>query len=125
MKAVKFAAGLACGLTVLLLILAFTVKNPEVALYEDTVEKLRQATGIPAEQSMEEQFPALAEIQADLKRIAELNQYVNSQSRCPAPDMSREEMQKRELQLEQIQRLRTTVRLKLSQLLAANSRDQP
>ena len=50
MRTVKIATGLACGLTILLLILALSIRNSETELYDETVQMLMEGEGIDSEE---------------------------------------------------------------------------
>lgn len=117
MSVLKIAAGFACGLIGLLFILTFSLKNPETALYEETIEMLMAKEGKCSEQELVECYPILREIQTHIHEIAQLNQIVQSKSRNPAPMIDKAESLAMQAQLESIYLLRKIVREALSQLI--------
>ncbi|MEL6717394.1 MAG: hypothetical protein AAFO82_23755 [Bacteroidota bacterium] len=125
MRTIKIAAAVACGLTLLLLALTFTVKNPEIALYEETVELLMEQEGISCDQEITKRFPVLLDIQAKMKQLADLRQLVLDKTRSPAPVMAKEEIQQLEFYKLKINRLRKGVITELSQLAATYVIDRP
>ncbi len=125
MRAVKFAAGLACGLIILLLTLTFSLENPEKALYQKTVELLMKQEGLVTNQEAEEHFPILIDIQSKMNRIAELNQIVQSRRQGPSPIQNGNESLYLEDCIQKIRLLQKVVRIELSQLMAASREAQP
>lgn len=116
MKAIKIAAVLAGSFLVVLLILIAKVKNPETALYEKTVKTLMQQEGINSQQEIEQRFPVLMEIQADMKEIAEMNRFILNTTRNPVPMISEAEIQQLKYYRQRTHQLQHNVRTTLSQL---------
>lgn len=125
MKVVKIAAGVACGLIILLLVLIFTVRNPETALYEETVEMLMKQEGSSSHREIEESFPILVEIQADMSRIAKLKQVVLVKTLGPATMINKEETLQLKDYHQTIRQLRKVVRKELLRLIADRVQEGP
>ncbi|MEM8526403.1 MAG: hypothetical protein AAGG68_17305 [Bacteroidota bacterium] len=125
MKTIKIAAAVACGLTILLLVLTFTVENPELALYEETVQKLMAQEGINCDQEIKRRFPILLGIEKKMDRMANLKQLVLDKTRSPAPIITEKEVLQLEYYKKKINQLRKDVIMELSQLTATYVIDQP
>jgi len=125
MRITKIAAATACGLTLLLLTLTFTVKNPEVALYEQTVETLMEQEDLASSQEVEERFPMLIGVRAKMNRIADLKRFVLDKTQSPAPIITEEEVLQLEYYKQKIHQLRRGVKVDLSQLLEVYAESQP
>lgn len=118
MRIVKIASACACTIGILVVALAFTVKNPETELYEKTVEMLMRQEGMSSHQEMEEHFPELLNIKSKMNRISYLNQIVLSKTRSPAPTITEGEALQMAYYTQRIRQLRRRVRTELSQLIA-------
>lgn len=125
MSVAKTAAGIACGLTMLLLVLAFNIKKPETALYEKTVKILMRQEGLTTEQEIEERFPELNEIQSNMNQMAKLNQIVLRKTQGPSAITSEEENRELESYRQRLWQLRKKVRTELSQTIAIYTEVQP
>lgn len=125
MRITKIAAAVACGLALLLLTLTFTVKNPEVALYENTVEILMEQEGLTSNQEIEERFPILIGVQAKMSQIADLKRFMLDKTQSPAPIITEEDILQLEYYKQKIDQLQKVVRVDLSQLLAIYAESQP
>lgn len=125
MRVVKIAIGLACGVTLLLLILACTVKSPEVVLYEETIELLMRRTGISSDQAVKAYYPTLTSIESTLSRIAYLKQIIQSHRQNPAPSINEEEALRLKAYNQSINQLRKAVRTELYRLIDTYSQNQP
>lgn len=125
MKVIKIAAVLACSFLISLLLLFIKVENPEIALYKKTVKTLMEQEGIASEQEIEERFPILIRIEADMKEVAELNQFILSKTQNPAPVLTEAAAIQLEHSLQKRSKLRQEVRTKLTQLLPAYTASQP
>ena len=118
MRGIKIAAGTACGLTVLLLVLAFSLRNPEMALYEKTVEMLESQEGLSIDRSIEEHFPQLIAIRSNIKKMADLKQMILRKTQSPASMLNEEEVLQLKNYRQSLEELRKKVRTELTQLIA-------
>jgi len=125
MRIAKIAVATACGLTLLLLTLTFMVKNPEVALYEQTVEILMKQENLASSQEVDERFPILIDVRAKMNQIADLKRFVLDKTQSPAPIITEEEMLQLEYYKQKIYQLRKGVKVDLSQLVAIYTESQP
>ena len=125
MNIVKVATGLACGLTMLLLVLALRTEKSETALYNKTVEVLMEQEGTNSEQETAALFPVLVGIQADLRRIAHLSLVIAQKTKGAVQIRTEGEALHLEDYRQTVAVLQKNVRSKLSQLLAAYNKNQP
>lgn len=125
MSVAKMAAGFACGLTILLLVLAFTVKKPETVLYEKTVKILMRQEGLTTDREIEERFPVLNEIQSNMDQMAQLNQFILSKTQGPVPMTSEKESRELEYYRQKVRQLRQGVKTELSHIIATYAEDRP
>lgn len=125
MSVIKITAGFACGLPILLLVLALAVKNPETTRYEQTVERLMVQEGLTTEREIEAHFPVLNEIKSKLDQITQLNQLILSKTQGPVPIISEREARKLENYRQRIRELRQGVRTELSLTIATYAKDRP
>lgn len=125
MSVAKTAASIACGLTMLLLVLAFNIKKPETALYEKTVKILMKQEGLTTEQEIEERFPELIEIRSNMNQMAKLNQMVLRKTQGPSAITSEEENRELESYRQRLWQLRKKVRTELAQTIAIYTEVQP
>ena len=80
MKAIKITALGAILLCLTLVILAVVTKNPEVRLYDKTVEQLMISEGFSSEQEALANVPHLAEIKGKMNELDNLQYHVSIQS---------------------------------------------
>ncbi|OJJ17020.1 hypothetical protein BKI52_30350 [marine bacterium AO1-C] len=118
MRVFKITAGLACGVTLLLFVLASTSKSPEAVLYKKTVEMLMKQEGLTSAKEIEAHFPSLKDVRSHMRQIAELKQVIASKNQNPAPVIGKEETLKLAGYQKKIRQLQRVVRTKLSQLTA-------
>ena len=85
MKIVKIAAVLASSFLTVLLILIFKVENPDVTLYEQTVEVLMNQEGLTSMKEIEERFPLLIDIKSTMDQITQMNEFVLSKTHGSPP----------------------------------------
>ncbi|MEM9674439.1 MAG: hypothetical protein AAF992_17735 [Bacteroidota bacterium] len=125
MNAVKIAAGFAGGITILLVVLALNVKNPETALYDKTVEMLMKQEGVTSELELKKRFPELIDIKSTMSQVTDLNQTMQRVAQNPAPMMTEEESWQMEHHRQRMHQLRHEVRAELSQLIVTYAERQP
>lgn len=125
MIVLKIAAGFAFGVMILLFVLIFTIKNPETALYDKTVEMLMRQEGVTTDREIKERYPILIEVQSNISRIAELNQIVLSKIQSPTPITNEEEALQLENYMQRVRELRKGVRTDLSRLTTAYAEGRP
>lgn len=124
-NAVKIAAGLAGGITIVLFVLALTIKNPETALYEKTVETLMAQEGVTSEREVEKRFPQLIDIKSTMSQVTDLNRTMQRVAQNPAPMMTEQESQQMEHHRQKMHQLRQKIRVELSQLIVTYAEHQP
>lgn len=93
MSIVKIAAGLAGGSSILLLLLALFLQNPDTVWYEETAEILMEQEGLSSVQALESRYPALVDIKGQLQQINALNLRIRDQFQSPIPDYPEEGLQ--------------------------------
>jgi len=125
MKVIKIAAVIASSFLVALLILITKVENPEVALYKKTIKMLMEQKGITTKKEVEEQFPILIDIQSTMSQIANMNEFVSSKTRNPAPILTEAEALQLVHYIERIPQLREQVQKELTQLMTTYVAFQP
>lgn len=125
MKTIKIAAGLACGLTILLLVLISASEDPEATLFKETIELLMKQEGLASVRETKARFPELTEVQDDLERISALSQLLLRKGQSPAPNLSEGEQLQMNHHARLIRELRKGVRRKLSRLVVARAGEQP
>ncbi len=125
MNAVKIAVGFAGGITILLVVLALNVKNPETALYDKTVEMLMKQEGVTSELELEKRFPELIDIKSTMSQVTDLNQTMQRAAQNPAPMMTEGESWQMEYHRQRMHQLRHEVRAELSQLIVTYAERQP
>lgn len=118
MRFIKIAGAFACFITILIIALAFTGKNLETEMYEETVDMLMKQEGMTSDLACEERYPILVDVKTNLNLIASLNQIVLNKSRNPAPMVTEDEASQMEYYQQQIQQLKKVVRKELTQLIA-------
>lgn len=117
MKVIKIAAVIASSFLIALLFLITKVENPEVALYKKTIEMLMEQEGIATKQEVEEQFPILIDIKSTMNQIANMNEFVLSKTRNPAPILTEAEALQLVHYIKRIPQLREQVQEELTQLM--------
>ena len=125
MKVIKIAIVIAINFLIALFILTAKVKNPEIALYEKTVETLMRKEATNSEQKIKERFPMLIDVQSNINKITKLNQILHSKIRSPSPMMTKEDTLQMEGYRQRLRQLRKIVRTDLSQLLATHGEGRP
>lgn len=125
MKYLKIAAILAGSFLIALFTLIFKVENPEVTLYEQTVETLMRQKGLTSKPEIEEYFPALIDIQSKMHKITKLNEFVLRKTQSPPPILTENESLQLLHYLEEIPQLRKEVRTELFLLLETYAETQP
>lgn len=125
MKIIKIAAVIAASFLITLFIVIIKVENPEIALYQETVEMLMLQEGVNTKQEIEEHFPILTEIQANLDKIAKLNQFIACKTQSPAPVLTEVEAIQLEDHIKWRGQLRKKVRVELDLLIVTYAENQP
>lgn len=125
MKVIKIAAVIASSFLIALLFLITKVENPEVALYKKTIEMLMEQEGIATKQEVEEQFPILIDIKSTMNQIANMNEFVLSKTRNPAPILTEAEALQLVHYIKRIPQLREQVQEELTQLMTTYVAFQP
>ncbi|RMF00614.1 MAG: hypothetical protein D6772_06140 [Bacteroidetes bacterium] len=115
MEAIKLAAGLACGLILLLCSVLVFVSTPENERYEQTVETLKRRQGLSSVEEVLAVFPQLQGIQLKIRRISYLHDQIHRITEGPAPDVSEEESRCIQAYMEEIHQLRQHVKQGLAQ----------
>ncbi len=116
MKAIKVIglfAGIICGT---LIILAVFTKNPEVKLYDETINRLMVSEGFSSEQEALVSIPHLAKVKGKMDKLSHLKFHVRSKTQCPVPTTSKAERQALESKMDQIRQLREELRRDLKQV---------
>ncbi len=125
MDIIKVVVGIASFIFTCLLILTFSIKTPEEVKYLETMEALMLDEGLSTSQEVVEQFPQLAVVQSNRKRIAFLKKKIQSLIGGPAPNPSnRERLQIQEYRQE-IHQLKEEITRDLSLFASACINRQP
>lgn len=117
MNGIKVIAGLACSILIVLFLLIACTKNPEKALYEQTIKTLMIHQRVGSFQEVVEYYPELRDVQTKMERIAFLNNYIHHITTGPAPIVSREESIRIQDFNQEVRQLRVNVKATLTQLL--------
>ncbi|MFK7772481.1 MAG: hypothetical protein AB8F94_10085 [Saprospiraceae bacterium] len=117
MKFIKITATFACCFLIALFILIIIVENPEVALYDKTVEVLMNQEKLETEEEVLDYFPALKGIKSNMTRVAYLNYIIQDKTQGPAPMITEEESKQLMKYTEEVQLLRRFIRQELTQLI--------
>ena len=125
MKAIKITALGAILLCLTLVILAVVTKNPEVRLYDKTVEQLMISEGFSSEQEVLANVPHLAEIKGKMNELDNLKYHVQSKVQDPVPTSSRAEERALETKMGKIRQLRKEVRKDLKRISTTQGRIIP
>ncbi len=125
MKVVKFAMAFAACFLIVLIILIVNSENPEIALYDKTVETLMIQKGFTSVHEVLECYPTLKEIKNKIDRIGQLQVAIQSKTQGPAPMITEPESIQVQKDIKKIHQLRSHVRLELEQLVAAQVLELP
>jgi len=118
MKIIKIAAVFAGSFLVALFILIIKGQNPEVALYDKTVEVLMDQESLASEQDVLDSFPALQDIKSNMTRVAQLDWIIQSKTQGPAPMVTEADSKQLIEYRQEIRQLRKLIRKELSLLMA-------
>ena len=119
---VKMAMGLACSISLVLLLVILATENPERALFERTVEELMAREGLNTFNEVIKSFPILKSIEADINRMGHLNRMIQSNAGGPAPVITKAKSLEMQECNQEIRQLRERVTRELLQLLAAQAK---
>lgn len=125
MKIVKIMAALATLFLVALFTLIMSVENPEIALYEKTVQLLMQKEGVTSEKEAEERFPILIDIQTSMNKITKMNEFILNKTQNPAPILTEVEALQLIRYTQEIPKLREEIRRGLTQLMTTYEKVHP
>ncbi len=125
MDVIKVAKGFACGFLIVLFILIAFIENPEKELYEKAVESIMIHEGLSSYQEVLDSFPDLKNIKSKMKRITYLSSSIHGLTGGPAPNVSREESLQIQEYGHEVRLLRSSVKEKLTQLIATYAENEP
>jgi len=121
MKIVKIIALIASSFLVTLLALIITVKNPEVALYEKTIETLMDKEHLTCEQDVLDNFPDLKDIKSSMARVAYLDGFIQGKTQGPAPMVTAAESKQLTAYREEARQIRKEIKEELNQIIITQS----
>jgi hypothetical protein len=125
MKYIKIAATFASCFLIALFILIIIVENPEVALYNETVEILMNQEKLETEDEVLDHFSALKDIKSKMNRISYLKSSIHSITGGPAPNVSKEEGLYVQRCAHEIRKLQRNIKEELSQLITIYATVEP
>jgi hypothetical protein len=125
MKVIKIAATVASCFLIALFFLIIIVENPEVALYNETVEMLMNQEKLETEDEVLDHFPALKDIKSMMNRISYLKSSIHSITGGPAPNVSKEESLYVQRCAHEIRQLQRNIKEELSQLIIIYATVEP
>jgi hypothetical protein len=125
MKVIKIAATFASCFLIALFIMIITVENPEVALYNETVEILMNQENLETVDEVLHHFPALKDIESMMNRISYLKSSIHSITGGPAPNVSKEDGLYVQRCAHEIRQLQRNIKEELSQLVIIYAAVEP
>ena len=117
MRSIHLAAGLACGILLLLFFLVNKVEKPELLQYEKTIDKLMIQEGMSSREEVVTRFPELGVIQSKIERIQDLSQMIQRMTEGPAPEISVEQGHQLQAYIKERQQLQRWVKKGLAILV--------
>ena len=125
MRVITIAASIACGLTILLSTLNFTIESTAQERYEKVVKSLMLHEGLSSFQEVLDAFPELKDIKSKMSRISYLSNSIHRITEGPAPNVSKTASLQVQTYSHEIRQLRESTQADLSQLAAIYQEDQP
>ncbi|MEL7145567.1 MAG: hypothetical protein AAFO69_04295 [Bacteroidota bacterium] len=118
MYGVKVAAGMICGILLLLLLVVNLIENPSETLYEETVTELMVHEGLHSKSEVETQFPRIKAVNHKIARIATLNSKIHQLTGGQAPNLTNEKRILVSLLCKEMRSLQKSVHAELLQILS-------
>ena len=116
MDITKFVFGIATLIIGTIISLLIFAKNPEKAIFQDTVKALMTHEGLSTRQELFDQFPQLEVIKSKIERIGLLKRNINWITGGPAPNPSAAEQLHIQYLRDEIQRLQSQIKEELALL---------